>query len=117
MAVRLNGNLIRTHQFTIVGMDYMNTFLIVPLVTTKPCKVNLYWTGPIAQFRVFLNLISTTTQYLILTWGTKNFSMDLNTSGTWYFSIKNSVYDFTKLSNTTVNITTFSNNSCSNPCF
>ena len=46
LTLKINSAIYKIQKFTAVGIDPLDSSLAIPLVTTKPCRINLYWTGP-----------------------------------------------------------------------
>jgi hypothetical protein len=83
--------------------------LIVPIVTTRACKANFYWSGPSSSIKVYAPTITTlenavpANKYAS---GTTSFPINLNIPGTWYVVVIHNKYGNMQMENITVRITT-----------
>ncbi len=109
MTIKKDGVIVRKNQFTITSFYPGNAKLVVPIVTTKACKVNFYWTGPNSDIKVYAPTITNfhnavhASEYPS---GTTSFPIDLNIPGTWYVAVFHNISILAYIKNATVRITT-----------
>ena len=118
ITIKLNGIIVKYTQFTVVGLDTTNSKLIVPIITSQPCRVFFYWIGPSSSFAIYApnkTRISGTPISAIAN-GTTSFNIDLNMMGTWYVAVQHNIFYTDSMKNITVKVTTQSDSQCLNPC-
>ena len=96
LTIKKNGVLVRRNQFTITDINFSSIRLVIPIVTTKACKVNFYWSGPNSSFKVcnptitnFNNSVAAAYTYAN---GITSFPINLNVSGTWYVFVDHGIF-------------------------
>ena len=89
-------------------------------MTTQPCKVNFYWSGPNSVIKVYAPTITNVKNAVAAyTYAneTKNFSISLNFTGTWYVIVDHNIFSVFESKNITARIKTLSDSPCTNKCF
>jgi hypothetical protein len=61
LSILNKGVIVKVNQFTVSKSNNGDSPLIIPIVTTKPCKVTFNWNGPNANFKVYQPTTSTPT--------------------------------------------------------
>jgi hypothetical protein len=77
-------------------------------VTTQPCKVNFYWSGPNSVIKVYaptITILENAVAAFTYANGTTNFPINLNVTGTWYVTVIHNYYSMV-IKNVTARITT-----------
>ncbi len=109
MTIKKDGVIVRKNQFTIDSIYPDKAKLVVPIVTTKACKVNFYWNGPNSVIKVYsptiTNLDSAVAAFTYQS-GTTSFPIDLDIPGTWYVAVFHNIFFVDHMKNVTVRITT-----------
>ncbi len=110
MTIKKDGVVVRRNQFTITDINSGSGRLVIPIVTTKACKVNFYWSGPNSSFKVYAPTITNFNNSVAAAYtyanGTKSFPINLNVSGTWYVVVEHGIYYVRYMKNVTARITT-----------
>jgi hypothetical protein len=105
LTIKKNGVLVRRNQFTTTDINYSR--LVIPIVTTKACKVNFYWSDPNSSFKVYAPTITNFNNSVAAAYtyanGITSFPINLNVSGTWYVVVDHSIFF---IQNVTARITT-----------
>ena len=91
-----------------MGGQPSNNKLVIPISPTEACKTILYWDEPLASFSVYppgtTKITGTPVQSQPS--GTKSFSIDLNTPGTWFIIANHNLFGALTLAKVTARFTT-----------